>query len=223
MLRHDMPERYFHTRLQRGPSGRYETWVVLGGQACEDQDTLRKQVLSLSVTGTNGTLPRKALREASITRMRDGFASVKAVRNLTTPTLPVYPPTDGRFHWRILSHLAPTYLSLLNAEILRGSLALYDWTESELNKRRIEAITDLSHRLLEKLVKGGVQRGVEILVTLDSSQFAGDGDFELFSEMVSRFLGQYSKPHLFTKLVTVSQPTGRRIEWPEIKREGPPF
>jgi type VI secretion system protein ImpG len=152
-----------------------------------------------------------------------GFANVKAVRNLTTPTLPVYPLTDDRFHWRILSDLTPNYLSLLNAEILRGSLALYDWTGGELNKRRIEAITDLSHRLLQKLVKGGFERGVEIKVTLDISQFAGDGDFELFCEMLSRFLGLYAKPNLFTKLVIISQPTGRRIEWPEIKGEGPPF
>jgi len=223
MLRHDMPERYFHTRLQRGPSGRYETWVVLGGHAWEQLDSLPKEVLSLSVTGTNGTLPRKALREASITRMRDGFADIEAVRNLTIPTLPVYPPTGDRFHWRVLSHLAPNYLSLLNAEILRGSLALYDWTDGELNKRRIEAITDLSHRLLEKLVKGGLQRGVEIEVTLDSSQFAGDGDLELFGGMLSRFFGLYAKLNLFTKLVIVSQPTGRRIEWPETKGEGAPF
>jgi len=223
MLRHDMPERYFHTRVQRGPSGRYETWVVLGGHAWEHQDTLPKEVLSLSVTGTNGALPRKALREASITRMRDGFANVKAVRNLTTPTLPVYPPTGDRFHWRVLSHLAPNYLSLLNAEILRGSLALYDWTEGELNKRRIEAVTDLRHRLLEKLVKGGLQRGVEIEVTLDSSHFAGDGDLELFGGMLSRFFGLYAKLNLYTKLVIVSQPTGRRIEWTETKGEGAPF
>jgi type VI secretion system protein ImpG len=223
MLRRDMPPRYFHTRIQRSPSGRYETWVVLGGDVWEHQDTLPKEALSLSVTGTNGALPRKALREASITRMRDGFANVKAVRNLTIPTLPVYPLTDNRFHWRILSHLTPNYLSLLNAEILRGSLALYDWTGGELNKRRIEAITDLSHGLLKKLVKGGFQRGVEIEVTLDSGQFAGDGDFELFGEMLRRFLGLYAKPDLFTKLVVVSQPTGRRIEWPEVKGEGAPF
>jgi len=38
----------------------------------------------------------------------------------------------------VLSHLAPNYLSLLDAEILRRSLALYDWTDGELNLGRIE-------------------------------------------------------------------------------------
>lgn len=223
MLRHEMPERYFHTRVQRGPSGRFDTWVILGGHAWEHQNTLPKETLSLSVTGTNGMLPRKNLREASIRRMRSGFTNVDAVRNLTAPTLPVYPPTGDRFHWRVLSHLAPNYLSLLDAEILRGSLALYDWVDGELNKRRIEAITDVKHRPLQKLVKGGLQRGVEIEVTLDGSQFAGEGDIELFGGMLNRFLGLYATLNLYTRLVVVVQPMGKRIAWPDTKGEGAPF
>jgi type VI protein secretion system component VasA len=198
MLRHERPERYFHTRVRRGPSGRFDTWVVLGDHAWEHQATLPKETLSLTVTGTNGMLPRKALREAGITCMRSGFTNIGAVRNLTAPTPPVYPPTGDLFQWRVLSHLAPNYLSLLNAEILRGSLALYDWTEGELNKRRIDAITDVQHRLLQKRVKGGLQRGVGIEVTLDSNPFAGDGDVERFGGMLNRFLGLYATLNLFT-------------------------
>lgn len=223
MLRHDMPERYFHTRMQRGPSGRFDTWVVLGGHVWEGRHTFKPETLSLSVTGTNGMLPRKSLREASIRRMRSGFTNVEAVRNLTAPTLPVYPPTGDRFHWRVLSHLAPNYLSLLDAEILRGSLALYDWTDGELNKRRIDAITAVKHRPLQKLVKGGLQRGVEIEVTLDGSQFAGEGDIDLFGAILNRFLGLYATLNLYTRLVTVTQPTGKRTVWPDTKGEGAPF
>jgi type VI secretion system protein ImpG len=223
MLRHDMPERYYHTRMRRGPSGRFDTWIVLGGHAWEQAKTLPTETLTLSVTGTNGMLPRKALREAGITRMRGGFTNIGAVRNLTAPTLPVYPPTGDRFQWRVLSHLAPNYLSLLDAEILRGSLALYDWTDGELNSRRINAITDVRHRPLSKLVKGGLMRGVEIAVTLDAGRFAGDGDLELFGSMLNRFIGLYATLNLYTKLVIVTQPTGRRIEWPETKGEGAPF
>ncbi|MGF6642640.1 type VI secretion system protein ImpG [Paraburkholderia sp. GAS82] len=226
MLRHDMPERYYHTRMRRGPSGRFDTWIVLGGHAWDQAKTpaaLPTETLSLSVTGTNGMLPRRALREAGITRMRGGFTSIGAVRNLTAPTLPVYPPTGDRFQWRVLSHLAPNYLSLLDAEILRGSLALYDWTDGELNSRRINAITDVRHRPLSKLVKGGLMRGVEITVTLDAGRFAGDGDLELFGSMLNRFLGLYATLNLYTRLVLVTQPTGQRIEWPETKGEGAPF
>jgi type VI secretion system protein ImpG len=223
MLRHDLPERYYHTRTRRGPSGHFDTWVILGGHAWEKAGTLPRETLTLSATGTNGMLPRKALREAGITRMRGGFNNIGAVRNLTAPTLPVYPPSGDRFQWRVLSHLAPNYLSLLDAEILRGALALYDWTDGELNRRRIEAITDVRHRPLQKLVKGGLMRGVEITVTLDSGRFAGDGDLDLFGAMLSRFLGLYATLNLYTRLVIVAQPAGRRIEWPETKGEGAPF
>ena len=223
MLRHDMPERYYHTRMRRGPSGRFDTWIVLGGHAWDQANTLPTETLTLSVTGTNGMLPRKALREAGITRMRGGFTNIGAVRNLTAPTLPVYPPTGERYHWRVLSHLAPNYLSLLDAEILRGSLALYDWTDGELNSRRINAITDVRHRPLNKLVKGGLMRGVEITVTVDGTRFAGDGDLELFGSMLNRFIGLYATLNLYTKFVIVAQPTGRRIDWPETKGEGAPF
>lgn len=223
MLRHEMPERYFHTRVRRGPSGRFDTWVVLGGHAWEQQDTLPQETLSLSVTGTNGMLPRKGLREAGISRMRGGFTNIAEVRNLTAPTLPVYPPTGDRFHWRVLSHLAPNYLSLLDAEVLRGSLALYDWTDGELNRRRIAGITAVRHRPLQKLAKGGLLRGVEIEVTLDSTRFAGEGDVELFGEMLNRLLSLYATLNLYTRLVIVAQPTGKRLEWPDSKGEGAPF
>lgn len=68
-----------------------------------------------------------------------------------------------------------------------------------------------------------MQRGVEIIVTIDSGRFAGDGDLALFGGMLNRFLGLYASLNLYTKLVIVSQPTGRRIEWPDTKGEGAPF
>jgi type VI secretion system protein ImpG len=223
MLRHEMPERYFHTRTRRGPSGHFDTWLVLGGHAWEHATTLPRETLSLSVTGTHGMLPRKGLREAGITRMRGGFTNVSAVRNLIAPTLPLYPPVGDRFHWRVLSHLAPNYLSLLDASLLRGALALYDWTEGELNRRRINAIMEVQHRPVHKLVKGGLLRGVEIEVTLDSHAFAGNGDIELFGGMLNRFLGLYATINLYTRLAIVVQPTGQRLTWPDTKGEGAPF
>jgi type VI secretion system protein ImpG len=62
-----------------------------------------------------------------------------------------------------------------NAEILRGTLALYDWTESEMNRRRLEAIVDVQHHLIQRFEKGFLLRGVDIQVTLDSKGFAGEG------------------------------------------------
>ncbi|WP_251269154.1 type VI secretion system baseplate subunit TssF, partial [Enterobacter hormaechei] len=77
--------------------------------------------LSLTLTGTNGQLPRRALQSTVLdTVMKSTSASV-AVRNLCAPTLPCYPPAQDRFHWRVLSHLGSGFLSMMdNADVLRG-------------------------------------------------------------------------------------------------------
>lgn len=213
MLRHDAPERYYHSRVRRGASGLHETWLVLGGRVWDSQGELPAETLSLRVTGCNGLLPRKALRESQILEMAVGYPCVTAVRNVTAPTLPVYPPLEDRFHWRVLSHLAPNYLSLLDADVLRGTLALYDWTDDEMNRRRLQGIQAVSHRSLSRMVGGCVLRGVEITVTLDSAFFAGDGDIDLFGELLQRFFAAYADMNLFTQLVLLCQPAGKRLSW----------
>ncbi|GJK53103.1 hypothetical protein TUM17561_05210 [Enterobacter cloacae] len=69
MMRHDAPERYFHTRVKRGPSGLYDTWLILGGRSFElEQLSDKPESLSMRITGTNGQLPRKALESTLLDR-----------------------------------------------------------------------------------------------------------------------------------------------------------
>lgn len=217
MLRHEAPERYFHTRVRSGVSGLHEMWVILGGHAWETMDTLPEESLSLRVTGTNGLLPRKGLREASLDELAASTPNVASVRNLVSPTLPLHPPTEDRFQWRVLSHLAPNFLSMMNAEVLRGALALYDWTNDELNRRRLAGILHVSQEMIEEMSGGAVERGVLIEVTLDAHAFSGEGDVMLFGELLHRFFGTYAEINLFTKLAIVSLPSRSRTEWPRSK------
>lgn len=139
-----------------------------------------------------------------------------AVRNLCAPTLPCYPPAQDRFHWRVLSHLGSGFLSMMdNADVLRGTLALYEWTDSEMNRRRLEAILEVKHSETERFEQGYLVRGVQIEVTLDSNGFAGRGDICLFGEMMSRFFALYTDIYLFNRLIIILQPTGERLEWEE--------
>ncbi|VVE88365.1 type VI secretion system baseplate subunit TssF [Pandoraea bronchicola] len=220
MLRHEAPERYFHTRVQSGVSGLQETWLVLGGHAWETMDALPEESLSLHLTGTNGMLPRKSLRAANLCELVSNTPNVAGVQNLVAPTLPLYPPTGDRFQWRVLSHLAPNFLSLMNAEVLRGALSLYDWTDadqSELNRRRLDGIRWVSQSLVEEVSGGSVERGAHIEVTLDSHAFAGEGDLMLFGELLHRFFEMYAEINLFTRLSIISLPSQTRIDWPRSK------
>ncbi|VVO04133.1 type VI secretion system baseplate subunit TssF [Pseudomonas fluorescens] len=216
MLRFDAPERYFHTRLKRGANGLHDTWLILGGEGFDEDQLHQSESLSLRLTGTNGQLPRKALQSTLLDTLVQSTQAGLRVRNLCAPTLPCYPPNRDRFHWRVLSHLGSNFLPMLdNAEVLRGTLALYDWTGSELNRRRLAAIVEVSHHLIQRFEKGFLLRGVDIEVTLDANGFSGEGDISLFGEMLNRFFGLYADIHLYNQLTLILQPTGKCLRWNE--------
>lgn len=216
MLRDDAPERYFHTRLKRGVNGLHDTWLILGGEGAEEDRLNQRQSLSLRLTGTNGQLPRKALQSTLLDSPVHSTQAGLTVRNLCAPTLPCYPPNRDRFHWRVLSHLGSNFLPMLDsAEVLRGTLALYDWTGDELNRRRLEAIVDVRHHLVQRFEKGFLLRGVNVEVTLDANGFAGEGDISLFGEMLNRFFALYADIHLYNELTLILQPTGKCLRWNE--------
>lgn len=223
MLRHDAPEYYYHTRVKRGPSGLHDTWLILGGEAFDNHSVPEDESLSLSLTGTNGQLPRKALQSGVLDTAVKSTAVNMQVRNLCAPTMPCYPPNRDRFHWRVLSHLGSSFLWMMdNAEVLRGTLSLYDWTDNEMNRRRLVAIIDVKHSEIERFERGYLLRGVLIEVTIDSHGFAGHGDICLFGEMLSRFFALYTDIHLFNRLILILQPTGERLEWEECHNRRTP-
>ncbi len=205
------------TRVKRGPSGLYDTWLILGGHSFElEQLSEKPESLSMRITGTNGQLPRKALESTLLDRVVKAGKVPVRVLNVTAPTMPLYPPANDRFHWRVMSHLGSNFLSMMdNPEVLRGTLALYDWTDDEMNRRRLEAIVAVKHTLIRRFEKGFMLRGVDIEVTLNMDNFAGEGDVNLFGEMLHRFFALYADIHLFNQLTLVLQPTGKRLRWRE--------
>lgn len=198
-------------------SGLHDTWLILGGRSFEIEQLAEKpESLSIRITGTNGQLPRKSLESTLLDRVvKAGKVPVK-VLNLNAPTLPLYPPAGDRFHWRVMSHLGSSFLSMMdNPEVLRGTLALYDWSDDEMNRRRLEAIVAVKHTLIRRFERGYMLRGVDIEITLNSDNFAGEGDVNLFGEMLHRFFALYADVHLFNQLTLVLQPTGKRLRWKE--------
>ncbi len=214
LLRDDAPERYFHTRLKRDANGLHDTWLVLGGEGFDVDRLQADERLSLRLTGTHGMLPHKALQGTLLDSVAHAGPVPLQVRNLCAPTPPCYPPSRDRFHWRILSHLGSNFLSMLdNAEVLRGTLALYDWTASEANRRRLAAIIEVNHHLIQRFEKGCLLRGVDIEVTLQTDGFRGEGDITLFGEMLSRFFALYADIHLFNQLTLILHPGGKCLRW----------
>jgi len=216
MMRRQAPERYFHTRVRKGVSGLHDTWLILGGQQWEAGQELAKDTLSLRITGTNGQLPRRALQSTLLDRCEQVLQTPVTVRNLCRPTLPAYPPAEDRFHWRVLSHLGSGFINMMSsAEVLRGTLALYNWQDDELCNRKLDAILDVQHHRLQRFENGYLLRGLEVEITLDSNGFTGDGDINLFGEMLNRFLSLYADMNQFIQLSLIIRPEGKCIRWKE--------
>ncbi len=215
-LRRSLPARYYHTRVKPGVTGLHDTWLILGGDGFEQERLLDEEALTLSLTGTHGQLPRLALRSTLLDTTTQAMPVPLSIQNLCPPTLPAYPPNRDQFHWQILSHLGTHFLSMMdNAEVLRNTLALYDWTESEVNRRRLDAIVKTQHFRLQRFEKGLLLRGVDIEVTVEAQGFCGEGDIYLFGEVLNRFLALYADIHLFNRLTLIVQPSGKCLQWKE--------
>jgi len=216
MMRRQAPPRYYHTRVKRGVTGLHDTWLILGGHQWEDDRIISRETVSLRITGTNGQLPRRALQSSLLDRCERVVQTPVSVRNLCKPTLPVWPPAEDRFHWRVLSHLGSGFLNMMSsAEVLRGTLALYNWQEDELNNRRLEAIQQVEHHRIQRFEQGCLLRGLDIEVTLDSNGFTGEGDVHLFGELLNRFFALYADMNQFNQLTLIVQPEGKCIRWKE--------
>lgn len=216
MLRREAPERYYHTRVKRGVTGMHDTWLILGGRQWGADRMAERETVSLRITGTNGQLPRRALQSTLLDCCEQTLQTRVTVRNLCKPTLPVYPPVEDRFHWRVMSHLGTGFLNMMSsAEVLRGTLALYNWQEDELNGRRLDAILAVAHHRIQHFKEGCLLRGLDVEVTIDSNGFTGEGDIHLFGEMLSRFLALYADMNQFNQLTLIVQPEGKCIRWKE--------
>lgn len=205
------PERYYHTRLYRGPSGLNETILMLGGRTHAEQNGVK---MRLNMTCTSGAYPRMALQASVFDGdMAPGNLELKCVTR-TRPSMPYYPPTDELYQWQVLSLLHPQAIAgLMEIGTLRHALSLLDWTNSADNARRIAGITHVEYEPSHYPAEGW--HGVAIRITLDETQFCGPGDALLFSEVLEQFYTQYADIRRFTHLTVTLSHSGKQWVWPE--------
>jgi type VI secretion system protein ImpG len=237
MLRYEKPERYFHNSMRFGAMGR-ELWVTLAGQlwerrdvdyyATDDRAAEPDRYLTVRALANNGRLPRMALAEATITETVSGFTGIASVRNLTTPTLPLYPPRHHpEYDWRVLGHFTAGGANELNsirmagAPALRAALELYDWAADDGIERRVDAIEDVRLAEHQTVERAYVHREVRVHVQLDATAFDGPGDAVLFGDVLSRFVGRYASVHHSMRLVLSID--GKETVYPRMEQEGAPF
>jgi type VI secretion system protein ImpG len=199
----------FSTRRGRSADGTRQVFLRIGGEALAGLD-LREESLNVEAWCTNGVLPREEIGEGGINRGGRDFPDYVMVTNITRPTLPCFPPDKEDYHWVFLSHQSSNYVSLGSADALQAFLKVYDWSSEEGNVKRIQSISDVEIRPVEKIVSGSLIRGVMFEVSVLSSHFGNSGDIRLFGEVLSAFLGQYVSINSYLECVLVLKPSGRR-------------
>ena len=149
-----------------------------------------------------------------------GHSVVKRVRLLRKPTASLRPPQKRGLQWRLISHLSLNYLSLIESgrSALQEMLVLYNQTDSAVNTKQIQGISEIASAPAVTRVLGrdfaGFVRGTEIVLTLDESYYVG-GSVYLFACVLERFFALYCAPNSFTRLrVKTKHQTEDVATWP---------
>jgi type VI secretion system protein ImpG len=151
-------------------------------------------------------------------------APVNAIRCITGPTLPKPSHTEGRFFWRLISHLSLNYLSLVDsakgdegAAGLRELLKLYCEENNRLAVRQIEGLLTVKSKPVVRRVAApgpiSFARGLEITLAFDEAAFEGSGIFTL-GAVLEQFFAKYVSLNSFTETVIRSKQRGEIIRWP---------
>jgi len=183
------------------------------------------EILTITTTCTNRDLPGRLPFGAPEGDFHlEGPGIYTSIRCLRKPTPTLRPPMRRGAQWRLISHLALNYLSLLESEGKNGPeafqeiLKLYDITDSSATRRQIAGIVGIGARRVFRsvgsMLTGAVVRGLEITVDFDEQQYVGSGVF-LFASVLERFMALYASINSFSELVaTTRQREGILKRWP---------
>lgn len=150
-------------------------------------------------------------------------APIESIRLLAGPSEPRPPTAHKDTAWKLISHLALNYLSLTDqgpdegAVALRELLGLYAALGDPSVGRQVEGVRSIVtkpvHRRLP--IPGPVTfgRGLQIVLSLEESAFAGTGVY-LLGAVLEQFFARYVAINAFTECVLATPSRGTIKQWP---------
>lgn len=186
--------------------------------AYDRADTPQREVLSISLTCTNGNLPER-LQVGDIREPTSQSPELASFRNIISPTPQVEVNPDDSQLWRLLSHVSLNFLPMADAEGLRELLRLYVFGRQRndsrvvANLKRIDAVQRFETEPANRLLKGAMMRGLRMRLTAAGHDFAGPGDLFVFGSVLERFMALFASMNTFVQLELHNSSTGETIEW----------
>jgi type VI secretion system protein ImpG len=215
-----------------------EAWMTLTAPGNPGQ---LDDVAELSVKGwvTNRELP-SLLRFTGNNHFSANGIPARRVSILRSPSAPrppmaigtrdMRPARDNPFveryrgdaAWRIIGHLTPNYLSLVDEadgdpSTLRDHLALYGRRDEASSQRHIDSLLEVRSEAITRRVPGAramsIARGHRIRIKFDDAAFANSRMF-LFAAVLERFLAEFASINSFTECHFDSPMEGKFASWP---------
>ena len=202
-------DRFFALERKRANWGGWETYISFVNLSKEQVD-VGEEVVSLSITCTNGTLPNRLLPNQIKYPVEDMGDDI-AFGNITHPTAYILPDIEKVSLWRWLSHAALNYGSIQSIAQLKSLLTLQDFSESEANRHKIAGIKDIRMDPIRTLYKGALIPGIAVTLTVREEHFNHRGEIQLFAQVMSRFLSIYSSINSYIQLLVKIEPSEHTI------------
>ncbi len=162
-------------------------------------------VISIDSTCTNRALTSQ-LKVGEVNVATSSSPAVATFTNLVGVTAPLPPPVGRELQWRVLAHMAMSYRSITELEVLRSTLdiynfqAVYDRQAARANQLRMGAIKSVTVKPTDRLFRGAPIRGVRAEIELDENGFAGEGEMYLFASVLNEMFASYVSLNSFTQL-----------------------
>jgi type VI secretion system protein ImpG len=210
---------YYRARLQPSVSDEGNDVFITPLPPQDSVEMPDIEVLSLELTCTNRQLPAK-LKPGDVNVPTSGSPTFARFKNITKPLPAVPPPLGTDLHWRLLSHLALNYLSLIDLDSLRTLLGLYnfrarvDRQAENAQKLQLEGIKRIAATPATRLMAGHPVRGLSVEVDLDEENFGGEGEAYLFGAILDEFFAQYVSLNAFIRLSVKGLKFGEIHAWP---------
>lgn len=209
---------YHQTRLYEAVVGDGTDTCISFVSADQKHVVPPTETISIDITVSNRNLASR-LKVGDVNVATTNSPEFARFRNITPISRALRPPLGRGLHWRLISHLSLNYLSLLSVEALRGILelynyqALYDRQAARENILRLEGLTSLEAKPVERLMHGAPMRGTSIMLQMNENNFAGEGDMYVFATVLNEFFALYASINALTELTVRGVKFGELYKW----------
>jgi len=175
-------------------------------------------VVSVDASCTNRRLPSQ-LKVGDLRVSTATSPAVATFSNVTGVTPPLPPPIGRELQWRVLSHMAMTYRSISELEVLKATVDIYnfqaliDRQAARANQLRVAAIRGVEVRATDRLFRGAPIRGIAARLELDEGGFSSEGDMYLFASVLNEMFSSYVALNSFTQLSVTGMSTRVEYKW----------